>query len=501
MVPNEKNEKKPETGEENPQPETKYLTDSSGGRPAEELPFEETPAEDSLDLDEIIEEAPESDQDDPALAPEQIDGLVLQCDPIGLYLHEIGQIALLSAKDEKALGKKIEAGKCIHAAKEAFFTRHQVAPTPIEQVLELLSELGNSRETIYHFGKELGLAKLDTFKSLVAEPALHQNLIDEIDQEVTQVIAAKTGKNPAEVEQELINVTVSIRILPAEVFSAIPDEITLDQIGTFVHQPQFMAALKPNEQHLEHYLGNIEVEAEQARKHLTEANLRLVVKVAKKYRGRGMHLLDLLQEGNLGLLRAVDKFNHHRGYKFSTYATWWIRQAISRGIAEQASTIRIPVHMIESLNKFYTVNRQLTQLYGREPTVEEIGAEMGLPSDRVRQVMKASQAVCSIDKPIGEEKDTSLGEFLEDKDSVAPPDAVSRQLLREQIEELLSCLTPRELRVLKLRFGLEGGRARTLEEVGKVFNVTRERIRQIEAKALRKLRHPHRSRKLRDYLE
>ena len=501
MVSNEKNEKEPEAGEEFTEADAKYLTESSGDKALEKLPFDKNSSADILEPDGKTEEAPEADEDDPLLEPDQIDGLILQCDPISLYLREIGKIALLNAEDEKALGKKIEAGKCIHEIKEAFLTRHGIAPTSIQQVLELLIELGNAHETIYHFRKELGLAELDTFKVLVAEPILQQNLMDEIDQEVTRFIAAKTGKNPAEVEQELINISISIRILPAEVFSAMPDEITLDQIETFVQQPQFTASLKPNEQHLEHYLRNMEIEAEQAKKHLTEANLRLVVMVAKKYRGRGVQLLDLLQEGNLGLLRAVNKFNHHRGYKFSTYATWWIRQAISRGIAEQARTIRIPVYMIESINKFYTIKRQLAQQYGREPTTEEISAEMCLTFDKVREVMKASQTVFSIDKPIGEDKDTSLGEYLEDKDLVSLPDAASHQLLKEQVEDVLSSLTAREQRVLKLRFGLEGGRARTLEEVGNEFNVTRERIRQIEAKALRKLRHPRRSRKLRDYLE
>ena len=249
------------------------------------------------------------------------------------------------------------------------------------------------------------------------------------------------------------------------------------------------------------YLDGLQKESKIAKDLLTEANLRLVVSVAKKHIGHGISLLDLIQEGNIGLIRATEKFNPHKGFKFSTYATWWIRQSITRSIADQARTIRVPVHMIETINKLTRITRRLTQEYGRNPTAEEIGEQLGLSAKRVREIIKISQLPISLELPMGEDAESYIADFIPDNNAIQPLDGASKQLLKDEIQEVLSTLTPREQRVLRLRFGLEDGRSRTLEEVGLEFKVTRERVRQIEAKALRKLRHPSRSRRLRGYLE
>ena len=290
-------------------------------------------------------------------------------------------------------------------------------------------------------------------------------------------------------EEELENIEMAV---PDGVSIEDPVRMYLKEIG----KVPLLTAEEEKELAMKMEAGDME-----AKKRLAEANLRLVVSIAKRYVGRGMLFLDLIQEGNLGLIKAVEKFDYRKGYKFSTYATWWIRQAITRAIADQARTIRIPVHMVETINKLIRVSRQLLQELGREPTPEEIAEEMHMSVERVREILKISQEPVSLETPIGEEEDSHLGDFIQDDNVPVPADAAAFTMLKEQLEDVLSTLTDREQKVLRLRFGLDDGRARTLEEVGKEFNVTRERIRQIEAKALRKLRHPSRSRKLKDYLD
>ena len=285
-----------------------------------------------------------------------------------------------------------------------------------------------------------------------------------------------------------------------EIDISVPEGISIDDPVRMYLKEIGKVPLLSAEEEIE-LAKRMEAGDEEAKRRLSEANLRLVVSISKRYVGRGMLFLDLIQEGNLGLIKAVEKFDYRKGYKFSTYATWWIRQAITRAIADQARTIRIPVHMVETINKLIRVSRQLLQEYGREPLPEEIAEEMGIPEDKVREIIKIAQEPVSLETPIGEEEDSHLGDFIPDDDAPAPAEAAAFTMLKEQLMNVLSTLTPREEMVLKLRFGLEDGRARTLEEVGREFKVTRERIRQIEAKALRKLRHPSRSRKLKDSID
>ena len=431
---------------------------------------------------------------------ESLDKGIPTTEPISLYLREIGRVLLLTAEDEKKLAQKIETGKREKEIKQEYFVKYGRPPSATETVVFILLELVHAATIIQLLQKWLGLKTDGSFKESISDTILRKSIDNEIDQRLTQNIALETNHTIPETEQTIINLSLNSSLLPKEVLDAIGYNIHLSEIELLTLDPSFIKSVRVHEKQIDAYLDEIEHGAEESKKHLIEANLRLVVSIAKRHTGCGMPLLDLLQEGNMGLIRAVEKFDYHRGYKFSTYATWWIRQAISRARADQSRTIRIPVHMVETINKLSKVSRHLSQEYGREPTPKEIGDELEISPYKVMEIIKVSQLPISLEAPIGEEGDRQLGDFIEDQNAVAPPDAASRQLLKEEIASVLSSINPRERRVLQLRFGLEDGRSRTLEEVGKDFNVTRERIRQIEAKALRKLRHPSRSRKLRDYL-
>ena len=422
-------------------------------------------------------------------------------DPVRIYLHEIGRVHLLTARDEQLLAKRIEAGKRITEIKQDYLQRYGREPSATETVLAMLEELGQASTIIHVLQEQANLPPTASFIETISNASLRASIDGEINQQLIQTIALLIDKSIPETEQLIINLALNSKLLPKEVLNDIGDSISLVDIENLVTNSDFINSIQAYERRLKAYLENIEYEAKKAESHLTKANLRLVVSVAKKHIGRGMSLLDLIQEGNIGLIKAVEKFDYRRGYKFSTYATWWIRQAITRSIADQARTIRVPVHMIETINKLLRESRRLAQEYGREPTPKEIGERLEISPEKVREIAKVAQLPISLESPIGEEEDSHLGDFIEDRNALPPPDAASRQLLKEQIDDVLSTLTPREQRVLQLRFGLEDGRSRTLEEVGREFNVTRERIRQIEAKALRKLRHPSRSRRLKDYLE
>lgn len=420
-------------------------------------------------------------------------------DSVRMYLREMAQVPLLTSEEEKYLARKIEERKRIEAIEETRSQKHDQSPSATDIMMHMLRDLSQALPFLNALRDELDVPAEVPISQAIYDQKLQEAIDAQIDPRLITSVANKTHSSPEGVEETLVNLSLDSAIMPEGLIKELEEENLLDKLTDTESDSKIRNLVTGYEGEFLRHMNDVMEEGERAKQHLVEANLRLVVSNAKKHMGRGMSFLDLIQQGNMGLIQAVGKYDYRRGFKFSTYATWWIRQAITRGIADQARTIRIPVHQIETVNKIMRLSRTLAQKYGREPTAEEIAQEMNMPVGKVKGTFKMIRKTISLETPIGDDDDTRLADFIEDS-RATPPDVAYYLLLREQLEQALDQLPGRERKVIRMRFGLEDGHSHTLDEVGRELGVTRERARQIEVKALGELQGPGFSEKLKEFL-